>query len=278
MNLFRSLGLAGWAWRGALSMGGRVSVWFPFVAIAGVQLLALGLLVSFHQPAALPLGLPIVKQIGGEAATHYPLFFYYLPMLYSRVTLVVVIFLASVATGAATVLFARGFGVEVREGAWRRAGRQAPKLIAIAVVSAALYYGASLLLGRVPQQVILANQLVRWSTRGAMLLAMLLVESFFAYATAWIVLEHAGLWASVRDSFRVTARTLLPTFIIVGVPILLLYPFSYLGQRVDLFVDKLAPETMAGLLVARIGLEFLLGFLLVGAITRLFVWRLEAAR
>jgi hypothetical protein len=278
VNLFRSLGLVGWAWRSALAAGARVSVWFPFLIIAAVQLLALGFLVSFHRPWAVPLALPLVQNAGGEEATHYPFFYYFLPMIYSRVMVVVAALVASIATGAATLLFARGFGVRLREGAWRGAWRHAPKLIAIALVSAALYYGASRLLGQVPQKMILENQLVRWSTRGAMLFAMLLIESFLAYTTAWIVLEGAGLWPAVRDSFRVTARTLLPTFILVGVAILLLYPFNYLSQRVDLFATKLAPETIAGLLLARIGFELLCGFLLVGAITRLFVWRLEATR
>ncbi len=278
VNVIRSLGLAGWAWRGALSMAPRVSVWFPFFVVAAVQFLVLGLLVSFHRPWAMPLALPLVKGVGGEAATHYPIFFYYLPVVYSRAMLVIAALVTSIATGAATILFARGFGLDLREGAWRAALRHAPKLIAVAILSTLLFYGVATLLGRVPPDLILGNRLVRWSTRGALLLSMLLIESFFAYAVSWIVLEQARLWPAVRDSFRVAARTLLPTFFLVGVPLLLLYPFSYLSQRIDLFADKLAPETMVGLLVLRIGCEFLLGFLLVGAITRLFVWRLEVAR
>ena len=276
--MLRSLGFVGWAWRGALSMMTRMSVWFPFLTVALVQLLALGLLVEFHRPWAMPLAWPIVHRAAGDAAVHYPVFYYYLPLVYSRVMIVVYVLVASLAMGAATVAFARGFGADVREGAWRRAVRHAPKLMAIAAFSALLLYGASALLGRVPNDLILKNPLVRWSTRGAMLLAQLLIESFLAYSTAWIVLERARLWPAVRDSIRVTAGTLLPTLILVGVPMVLLYPFGYVSQRVDLFINKVAPETMVGLLVTRIGFEFLLGFLLVGAITRVFVLRLEAAR
>lgn len=278
LNLFRSLALAGWGWRSSLSQASRVSVWFPFLIIAAAQVLVLWFLVSFHQRWALPLSLPIVKWTGGEAATHYPDFFYLLPVMYARAMLVVVVFVASIATGAATVLFARSFGHETRESAWQCATRHAPKLITIAIISTLLFIGVSTLLAQVPSKLILENRMVRWSTRGAVLLGALLVESFFAYATAWIVLERAGLWTAIRDSFRVTAKTLLPTLLLVGVPVLLLYPFGYLSERVDIFATKVAPETLAGLLLTRIGFEFVLSFLLVGAITRLFVWRMEGAR
>ena len=62
---------------------------------------------------------------------------------------------------------------------------------------------------------------------------------------------------------------------IVGVPAFLLYPFTYAAGRVDLFATKLNPETIGVLLTTRIALELVLGFLLLGCVTRLFLWRME---
>ena len=61
-------------------------------------------------------------------------------------------------------------------------------------------------------------------------------------------------------------------------PFLFLYPLAYAAERVDIFVTRLQPETVAVLLAARIVGELVLGFLLVAAVTRLFLWRLEAAQ
>ena len=81
---------------------------------------------------------------------------------------------------------------------------------------------------------------------------------------------------ALKNSIRVTSKTLLPTLAVVTMPVLFLYPLDYVIGRVDLFATKLAPETIAGLLFAKIVVEIAVGFALVGAVTRLFIWRLEA--
>jgi hypothetical protein len=76
----------------------------------------------------------------------------------------------------------------------------------------------------------------------------------------------------------VTFRTLLPTLIVIGVPAALLVPLSYATSRVDLIASKLKPETVAALLGLQLVCQALVTFLLVGAITRMFLWRVEEER
>jgi hypothetical protein len=277
MSVFRSLGLAGWAWRSALPFAPRPSVWLPFLVIAASQLMALGLLLSFHRAWLLPWVLPMVERLGGESASHYPHFFFHLPVVYSRVGLVISMFVGSLAVGVATVIFAKGFGVERPGGAWSRALRRAPALILLTAITAAATYGASMLSSFVPKELVHGNRMVQWGTRGASLLLIVVIETLMTYATAWIMLEGARLLPAMRDSIRVTIRTFLPTAIVVGAPLVLLYPLSYLSGRIDLFALKLTPETVVGVLITKIGLELVVGFLYVGAVTRLFVWRMEVA-
>lgn len=278
MNLFRSLGVAGRAYKSIFSLIPRGSYWVPFLVIAAVQLAALGLFTSFYRAGLSGLGVPLVEFMGGERATHYPFLYLILPEMYSKTVLVLAVLVDSVMTGVATLYFAQALGLQVEAGAWRSAFRRALPLIVVAAIMAALIYGLGQLTHLVPADQILKNGMVRWGLRGGLLLCIAVLQSFLAYATAWIVLEGHQIMPALRDSIRVAARTFLPTLIVIAIPMALLYPLGYLSQRVDLFVDKLRPETLALVISARIVAEILFGFLLVGAITRLFLWRLEASR
>ena len=88
-----------------------------------------------------------------------------------------------------------------------------------------------------------------------------------------IVLEGRSFLGSLRDSIRMAAAILLPTIVVVGIPVLLAYPLDYLAGRSDLFLTKFRPELVTGVLLAKIVAELVLGFLLVGAVTRLYLWR-----
>jgi hypothetical protein len=111
-----------------------------------------------------------------------------------------------------------------------------------------------------------------------LLFLFVVVQSFLVYATAWIVLRGHKVLPAMRDSIRVTARTFVPTFLIVAIPVLILFPLDYLAGRTDLYATKLNPEMTAGILGLRIVIQTLFSFLLVGAVTRLFLWRMESAR
>jgi hypothetical protein len=278
MSLYSSVGVVGRAWRSTLPFASRPRFWGPFLLIAAAQFLLLGLLLGFHRPGIQPLGVPLVRLFGGEQATHYPILFLLLPGIYAKVALLSAVFVSSLATAAATLLFARGFGFHSDGRVTRPVFRRAPSLILVTGFSALLMYLPSKLVSLVPQDLFLTNALLRWSTRGGLLLAAILVQSFLAYGIAWVVLEGHRAPSAVRDSVLVTRRTFQPTALLVAIPFCLLQPLTYLTQRVDLFLEKLRPETMLGLVAAQIVLQIVLGFLLVGGVTRLFLWRLEAAR
>ena len=130
----------------------------------------------------------------------------------------------------------------------------------------------------VPKDLVLQNATVRWGLRGVTLLLFILVQSLVVYTTAWVVLIGHKIGPAFRDSIRVTLRTFLPTALVVALPAVLLFPLSYIGSRTDLIASKFRPEVIVGVLCAQLVVEILATFLLVGAITRLFLWRTEAAR
>jgi hypothetical protein len=278
MYVFRSFGVVARAWKSVLPLSIRPVLWVPFLLAAAVEFLVLGLFVAFHQPGIQWIGVPLVRALGGDTATQYPMLFVKLPLLYSRSMLVVGVCLVSLATGAATLLFARRFGLADAGSVVQQVRRRAPALVLTAAVSSLAVFGLSTLPRFVPHDLLLGSSMVRWGMRGGLLLCIILVVSLLVYATPWVILEGLHPLRALRDSVLVTARTFLPTVLLVGIPLVLLYPLNYLAQRVDLIVVKLRPEGVAGVLAAHIVLETLLSFLLVGGATRLFMWRVEAAR
>lgn len=278
MSRIEALGIAAWAWQATGRAMVRPLVWLPFLVVALIQVAALQVLVGFHRPLLLPFAGPLVEQLGGEAAIHYPLLYYQLPSMFFNLKLAIAVLIESVATGAATLLFARAYGF-VREGSvWQRTLHCAPRLIAISVLVVAGLYGASLLPSLLSREAMLQSGALRWGVRGALLAVFILWQSLLIYTTPWIVLFNHRLGPAIRDSLRVTLRTLIPTLLAVGVPLVLLFPFSYLTTRVDLLAGQLRPELIAILLIGQIFIQMLVSFLLVGGVTRLFLWRAEAAR
>ena len=121
----------------------RPVTWVPFLVVTAVQFAVLAILISFDKPLILPLGLPLVERLGGEAATHYPVFYYALPTLFSRANLVIGALIASIAGGTATLLFARFWGLGSADHAWRRAFRAAPNLIPLSLLVIGILYGSA---------------------------------------------------------------------------------------------------------------------------------------
>lgn len=278
MQVVQSIKVAGWAWRGAFSMMLRPVTWVPFLVVTAVQFAALAILVFFDRPLILPMGLPIVQRLGGEAATHYPVFYYALPTLFSRANLVIGTLVASIAGGTATLLFARLWGLGNSDRAWRRAFRAAPTLIPLTLLLIGILYGIGVLVRLVPRGPMLGNSAVRWGTRGGMLAVLIVVQSLLGYTTAWVVLMGHRFFPALRDSIKVTRITLLPTLLVVALPTALLFPISYATSRIDLIAAKLRPETTLALVSVQIVTELFCTFILAGALTRLFVWRMEAGR
>jgi hypothetical protein len=278
VSFWPSIGLAAWALRASVRGARRPQIWLPFLLLTLIQLGVLVLLLNFYRPPFLAAMLPIVRVLGGEDATHYPHFYLTLPILSTRIAVVLTVVVASVVAGIGTLLFAREFGVEIPGSATKRVLRIAPRLMVLNLVAMAVLFGVLQLSRLIPAELVVANRGLRWLVRGGVLLVAIGVQSLFAYSIPWAVLQGHRVLAALRDSVRVTSSTLFPTLWLMAIPTLAVFPLDYLARRSDWFAAKLVPETVTGLILARIGLELLFMVFIGGAVTRLFVWRMEPAR
>jgi hypothetical protein len=216
--------------------------------------------------------------VGGEAATHYPVFYQALPAALARLEIGLGIVLLSWTTAAATLLFAGALGRDEGTAVWRRALGRFPALAGFALVTAAVVFGVFQLGRLVPSERILHDGTVRWGTRAALLGLGVVVQAFLVTGTAWIMLRGRGLAGALRGAVAFGARNLIPLVLVLALPVLVSYPLTWLSSRGDLFVRKFVPETMSTLLGVDIFVGMITSFLVVGTVTAYFLWRQEEER
>jgi len=278
MNLFQSLSLAAWAWKHSFRQAGRGSLWVPFLVLGAVEALLLFGLVEFHRPEFQPLAVPLLRWVGGEGALHYPFALQALPVAFARLQIAIAVVFASGIGGVATLAFARAFGAHGDAAPWRDTGaRYLPLVVYSLIAVAVVVLVAGLLPGLVPHQVQLENRMVRWGTRFGVLALTVILETVFAYGTAWIVLGGKGPLAAVAAACKTAARIPLASLAVIALPAILAYPLTYLEGRADVIVSRFRPELVIAVLATGIAARVLLGFLLAGSLTRLFLWREERA-
>jgi len=86
---------------------------------------------------------------------------------------------------------------------------------------------------------------------------VVLVETFFAYGVAAIMLENQRTWRAIIRTLSVAGRTFLPTLILVIVPLLFQILFVFIRGRIPQLMIKFFPEITLFIL----GLSILVGFI-----------------
>jgi hypothetical protein len=257
-----------------LSVLGRVRLLLPFLIYGALQLITVGVLCGFHSSSLSGVMEPVVRLVGGEGATHYPQLYIALPSLVEKSFVAIHVVLGSLLVGAATLLFWRRF--ERRSGSlldgFDTAGRRYARLLGIALVVDLVAVTLSTLVYRLAtggSGGIFAGPFV---ARGISLLLALLVQTVAAYAVPAVMISNLDLLGALRRSVQIVSRNFAVTFLVVLVAFLPHVPLRYLASKSLFIVEKLRPELVAWLT----GLDVVLGvvttFLVVGAITQLYLF------
>lgn len=249
----------------------RPNLWLPWLMLGTVQVVAIVLMASFAHPAISWVTAPVLGAIGGERAMHYPEIFRMLPDLFGRVDLLMTATLGAVAAGAATWLF--GAELDRRAGdrapggeGLRRAFSRALALVAVNLpfnlLALVLTYGLSWWLGERD-----SSALVRRAGRLAGLGGALLVQSFFIYGTALVVLGGRSVWDALRALPAAAGRGFFAAFTLSVGAVIPLFPLQELTARSATIVDKGIPEVVAIVVLVQVAVVLVTSFVLAGAVT-----------
>jgi hypothetical protein len=265
MNVFQGVGLAAGGWGSAFRGLLHPPVREPFLLLFGVQLLLLIALGYFHAPVLAPIMEPVVRWLGGEEATHYPEHFWALPEILRNAELVVFIVLGPLALGVGTLRFARG------SAAWGEAFARTPALLTLGVLGPGLSWTITSLFDLIPLEFSLQSFVIRMGLQAAELLSIALVYTALAYSIAFVLIAGRPLGPALRDSIRLAARLPIPTFLLVAVPLAILFPPTFFMYEMDMGEAGLPPDAVGLLLTARILLQVIFAALSVGGLTDLFL-------
>ena len=265
MNLFQALGVAAASWGAAARGVLHPPVREPFLLLCGIQLALLIAFGYFHAALLAPVLEPVVRWIAGEAATHYPEHFWALPEILRVLALPIVVILVPPSFAVATLRFARG------RAEWAEAFRRMPALLALGVLGPGLAWTTTTLFDQIPLEISLRSFVIRMSLQGAELLLIALVHTALAYSLCFLLLDDRPLPAAIGASARLAARLVLPTFLLVAVPVALQFPLNFFMFEMDMSEKGLPPDAVGLLLAARILIQALFAALTVGGLTDLYL-------
>jgi len=276
MSLFEQIALGFQALRFTALALFRPRLWTPWLMLGAIQLSVVLALWRFAHPVLSWFMAPLLSQMAGEGALHYPRVFELMPTLYDRADVLIGILFGSVAIGMATPLFAAQFhgeapavGHALSEGA-RRAVALILVQLPLNLAVAGLSIGVTAWLEHRGRGI--TTHVLGLAVTGA----SLAVQALFFYAAARVMLKGEGPLAAWRGLARSARQGFLPAFVAGTATVILLLPVHWLAGQVLTVVERGRPELAGWLTLMEAAGGLLNSFLLTGSATLIFLSALDS--
>jgi tetratricopeptide (TPR) repeat protein len=228
--------------------GSQRKLWIPFVVIASVELLLLGLVWLAPHPPFSKLLAPPIQYFFGSRVLHYPLHLWFLYHVMQHVHLVAVTLVGAFMSGVACAMVRQrheGSPLSMREAIVSGQVRY-KAVVAIWLVIWALARITMLTLGRVAPKA----EWVLWAAIGA----TVILQALLVYAIPASVFAASKWWRALGQSVRETLRHPVSTLLIVGVPSAAVIAFSIAltPERVGQWMQRSEPEIVFAFIGGRL--------------------------
>lgn len=270
MNPSEQVALAWQSLRRTAALMPRAALWAPWVVVAAIQAAVLASLWWFAHPLLSRVMAPLVARMAGPDALHYPEVFIHLPNLYSQIDLLVVAIPGSVMLGAATRLFAQAHmgRTPTVGGALREALARAVPLVVIHAPFNLLLFaftsGVSFVVGGRGGLVVAAAFMF-------VILGSVILQSLFLFVTALYMLGRHSIrqtFAGLGQTWRHGFWSALTLGVLLLVPLL---PLHVISGQTAVIVARGTPEISGTLVALQMVVTLLVGFLLAGSATLVFL-------
>jgi len=266
-----------WLWIQCIKAMPNITIVVPFFIYAILQIFILYTLVNFvHSPFS-GLLIPLIRNLFGEPALHYPIFFYILAPLYSQINIFLSGFLGIIVVGTATHLFALNFK-NYKPGLSQAFKMTIPKYgelfviwIIESVLTLLMIIGFPLVIDLIFQPEYMVGRIIEFVG----LFFGIAMASVFAYTTALIVLAKKTIIESLALTFIIFKKDTFTTVMLVAIPTLLYFPINYLTGKAIVLIPKFSPEIIATLLSIGILISFFSSYFQIGTITRFYLLLIE---
>ena len=236
----------------------------PFGIFAAVESLVLTLIyLAPRVPLRAVLGPPI-KAFKGEMFLHYPANFLIIPELSSFFRNILTVILGSLLAGTAAVM--------IRQAFWKKeasfikaiveAGRKYFQLFFIVLITAVIlnyaYKGVTFGITKyfsAGHKELLGFGFAIWRGPVTIVLSaviLLIVQAFFLYTVAFLMLGSQKLFKAIWQSFVFFGKHIWQTLLIVALPFLFYIPVIILQYKTAYLIDNVFPEVI--LIIAYTGI------------------------
>jgi hypothetical protein len=274
LSLIRSLGVAWWACKGPLRLGRDLSTWIHLTVLTIFRSFVLLLLMLFHRPELVSVGQPLVAALGGPASTHYPTHLLELPAMFARIDALVIVAVGTAAITLTVRSFGHHYSTRHTSGSTLAA---VPHVLLVLGLLLALQFGVDRLFLLLPEALQERGGKLGLALLGARLGVMTVLGTFVLYAVAEAALG-APAWRAIGRSYGIATAEPIGSFVLVAIWAAVTLPFVALVGPVG--ADRVAvhPEAFALIVFLRLLAELFLFHLLLGASTRIVVWKRAEAR
>ncbi|MFA5101233.1 MAG: hypothetical protein WC547_10150 [Candidatus Omnitrophota bacterium] len=228
----------------------------PFGIFAAVESLVLTLIyLAPRVPFRAVLGPPI-KAFRGEMFLHYPANFLIIPELSSFFRNILTVILGSLLAGTAAVM--------IRQAFWKKeasfiksigeAGRKYFQLFIIILITAVIlnyaYKGVTFGITKyftAGHKELLGFGFTIWRGPVTIVLSaviLLIVQAFFLYTVAFLMLGNQKLFKAIWQSFVFFGKHIWQTLLIVILPFLFYIPVIILQYKTAYLIDNVFPEVV----------------------------------
>ncbi|UCF04178.1 MAG: hypothetical protein JSV33_09505 [bacterium] len=259
----------------SLSLLENARLAFPLLMYFVIKLcIALLYLVSVREPLSSFWAI-FLPGTSGEVVSHYPEHLLLMQVILRRLDIFLEIFVHVLFQAVTIALVAAALAGERKTlgSGFRLSASRYPHLIGTVFLSS-----VSIQVCVLAPDLLLRHLLGPGSgeiaTAGAIILG-LFAQAFFLYSIPAIIVTRDGLFRAIRKSFSLTGRTLLYTYLLVGIPFILTVPTLLLSFKTRLIAFRLSPEVLIYVLLASELMQLIATYLIVSASTVTYIRRSE---
>ncbi len=254
-------------------------LWPPFAILLALMLLLIFAITNMWSGLFAGWMVPILKLdiVAGPVVTHYPQHMALLPIAFERLDLIISLFIESLLTAAAVLMFAAYWRKE-RISFVESLKASFPKYVKLLIVWIVVFILVYLLFKWLPD---LFHDWVAGSPRRYFALFMgiqgllIILNSLFSYVFPFLMISDRGLGNAFIGSFRLFFGNFFATIFLVGIPWLFILPLNYAFDKVGTIVTKFNPDILIWLTVLYAVMYTLVIFFQTGSIVRFFLQTAE---
>ena len=280
MDVVGRINILVWAWVQSLRSAKRISIFLPFFLFIILQGFVLAALILFFLPPLSHFLVPLMIRFYGQLAPHYPHCYVYLPDFFARASHWLNLLVSWLVIGTATLMFAAGYLGQKPQfvKSIGKALRRFAPLFAVGLVEWGFLRLVGLLLRQAVPEALLWGAQSRYPLLLGGFLFHVALMAPFAFTAAHVVLGGKGIWGALKGSFSLAGGNFGVTYLILIIPYLFTYVMNYVLRKAPQMVFKFSPELVVFLLGLSLVVNVLVNFVIVGALTALYMHAAERTR